>query len=337
MGISTISTPRLSALLWDVAGELFGDSSRADEIRTDVSGLLDLIAPTGLGNRGRSFLTRSGAPFELSVKTRVRAAADLRWVVDVADHDLGLAANRDRYLDAFTSVSAATTDVTSTLLDVGLCGAPADVPPRVMIGVGHATTGRRTTLYLPTIWWDPKELRARLRAADPGLPMPEVHGASWLPGTPDRVEVTGWDFNHGSPTIAKTYRWLRVGPNTSAACRAAGAPLGAATTVIERFGEAVPGRARDRAGFLQLTGGDASTSAKLFLFSQAWGWSAPDGMLALLRVTADLGVDLGPLQVVRTACVRHEVTMELGLLAVGGPADDAVITWYFWPVDARLE
>jgi len=85
--------------------------------------------------------------------------------------------------------------------------------------------------------------------------------------------------------------------------------------------------------FLQLAADrSAEVRAKLFFFSQTWGWSDPAGFAAIVRfVHETFHVPVQPLAHLADATTRRDFPLMLGMLAVGGDARVPSITFYFWP------
>ncbi len=320
----------------------FGDLLDALDLGVDrqsaVAELEALVAVPWDDRRGdprlRSALTESGAPFEVSVKLGRQGAVALRYVVDTADHRYGLVANRDRYLRHACLTTGAPDATLGALLDChlqrpGPSAAPRVPPARVMHGVEHAPGRRRASLYFPTSWWAPVELHDRV-AALPGVPPPDCQDAHLLPGVSEQIEVVGYDFVDGQVGAAKSYRWLAVTDDAAFAAAAAHPHLEAATLLYRAFAGGVHAAARDRSGFLQLAGSEPVP--KLFFFAHAWGWSTREGLGGLLRFLAgDLEIDLRPLLALRAAADAYDLSLTVGMVALGGSASDPTVTCYLWP------
>ncbi|GAA4993721.1 hypothetical protein [Actinopolymorpha pittospori] len=266
----------------------------------------------------RSALTRSGAPFELSLKLDMGGDPSLRYVVDTADHALDLSGNLERYLDAARMTTGQPDGVLRQLLDCHLHDVPPGTKGTVMHGVGRAGGGRRrSSLYVPASWLVADDLEKRLPGPVP-LPRP--------------AEVVGYDFGAGGLTCWKTYHWLSVEPGRVLADHPD--PLRNLTyagQVYDRFSAAVPDSARGMSTFLQRKVDGNGTQDKLFFFAGPWGWAGPDGLADLLAfLSGVVAVDLGPLRLVSALTRRHQVNLHLGLLAVGGETSPSV-TFYLWP------
>jgi len=267
------------------------------------------------GRPGRSALTESGAPFELSVKVAADGDVSVRYVVDVADPTLDVRDNEDRYLEAARRVTGQPARVLGQLFACHLDDAAPGTPATVMHGVGWASgRRRRSTLYFPTSWLSPDELANR-------LPEPVV-----LAG---RAEVVGYDFDEGGLASWKTYQWFSV-EATPLTDESGFAASHTAAAIHERFAPELSSRMRAKSTFLQRSRSIAAAPVhSLFFFARPWGFAAAGGMTQLLRLLTPLGWDLGALHVVAAASRRHELPLQVGLVAASG--DGRSVTFYFWP------
>lgn len=301
--------------------ELLSQLGIRDDARDAVEELRRLVSTPWADYRThpqlRSALTESGAPFEFSLKIE-RGQPSLRYVVDVADHRHDMVGNLDRYVEAARVTTGLPDESLRQLFGCHLEGAAPAAPGTVMHGVGLAPGGRRrSSLYFPAGWLSPAELARR-------LPQSIV--------LPNRAQVVGYDIASGAMTGWKTYHWLSVEPGTALANHpdlAQDMPF--AGLVYDRFAAAVPTRLQETALFLQRTFDPAGSQQRLFFFSRPWGWASPDGMRALLALIADsLAVDIAPLRLIGATTRRHNLNLQLGLVAVGGDSRPS-ITFYFWP------
>jgi hypothetical protein len=264
---------------------------------------------------GKSALTESGAPFELSVKVASGGDVSVRYVVDVADPTLDVRDNQDRYLEAARRVTGQPVRVLGQLFACHLEDAAPGTRATVMHGVGWASGGRRrSTLYFPTWWLSADELADR-------LPEPVV-----LAG---RAEVVGYDFDASGLASWKTYQWFPV-EATPLTDEPGFAAARTAAAIHDRFATELPSDTRATSTFLQRRTSTAAAAAdSLFFFARPWGFATGGGMTQLLGLLAPLGWDLGALRVVAAASRRHELPLKVGLVAASG--DDRSVTFYFWP------
>lgn len=277
-------------------------TDEADELRMLVAAPWEAYR----AGRGRSALTSSGAPFELSIELDPAGVTALRYVVDVADPGLGLVDNGDHYRRMANAITGTDTD---DLFDRYLrCVSPTQ-PARIMHGVGFTgRDGRRATLYFPTPWLGPDQVADLL---------PDDVTVS------GRVEVVGHDYVNGNATRWKTYQWHPAGDTAGL-----DGP-GPAVRLHDEFIPALLAADRNKTLLLQRS----STGPKLFFFAEPWGWQTPDGMAALFRfLQSAVILDLAPLKTLGAATERHDVRLTLGLLAVGGDDVRPTVTLYFWPV-----
>lgn len=268
------------------------------------------------GRRGSS-LTESGAPFELSVKVAADGDLSIRYVVDVADPDVDLAANTQRYLDAAGRATGQPDTLLRRLVDSHLHDAPPGTLANVMLGVGWASGNRRrSTIYLPAGWVDKDEIDRR-------LPGPT--------GLRQGAQVVGYDFDDRALTCWKTYHWFPVDPDAPLAARIPEEVLPTlAVEVHDHFVAAVPEAMRERATFRQRRFGPGPPQDRLFLFTRPWGLTDGPALRDLLALLGGVGLDLAPLRAVAAAGRDHALPMQLGLVSVGG-SDVPSATFYFWP------
>ena len=266
----------------------------------------------------RSALTESGAPFELSVKVSADGGLSVRYVVDVADPALDLAANTDRYLAAAARATGQPGNLLRRLFASHLHDAPPGTLANVMVGVGWASGNRRrSTVYLPAGWVGADEIDERLPAAT---------------GLGEAAQVVGYDFDQTALASWKTYHWFRVDPDEPLGARGAQHDLPAlAVRVCDRFAAGLPPPLRGHATFRQRRFGPTRVEDRLFLFTRPWGLGDEPGLRALLAQLAGAGLDLAAVRAVAAAGREHDLPMQVGLVSIGG-VDVPSATFYFWPM-----
>jgi hypothetical protein len=281
-------------------------------------------------------LNNSGLPFEMSLKLDGPGSASLRCVVDGTDHRLDAEGNWQTYLRRSIAVAGAQSpteiDSVRTLCRRHLAGMPAQLPSRLVHGLGYAAPNQiRGSLYFQTGWLNPPELAARIPDYGSLADTLVGHYSCQLPG---RVEVIGYDFALGQVRRSKAYTWLPVPSHPASFSKLAGTnpELAAAGELFERYAARVSTRTRDHAAFLQSGWDGGQIRQRVFFFAAAWGWDKPQAIRELLmRLAIKYGLDLNPLMQLRQVLGGHSVRMRLSMVAVGGGRALPSVTFYFLP------